>query len=406
MVESHRLTVNSHVHVPPNFSAFASVDEMVRLARAQGVAGVGASNYYDFEVYRDFAALAAAAGIFPLYGLEIVCLIDELVAAGIKINDPGNPGKMYLCGKAITRFAPMSPAATGLMATIRDIDAIRIAEMINKLAGLFTAAGIGVEVTEQSVKAAVVARHGLRQGPVYLQERHVAQAFQEALFSVRVPQPSRAAALRAVCHAETGERLDVVSVQNAIRSHLMKAGRPGYVPEQFVDFDHAYRLVLELGGIPCYPVLADGAAPICPFEAPVDRLVAALRDRQIHAAELIPNRNAPEVLAGYARGLHDAGLIVLAGTEHNTLDVIAMEPHCAGGVQIPDPVKDIFWQGACVVAAHQHLVARGEAGYVDATGARTPDYAGPAGREALAAIGAAVIEEYRRVTPATNTSLS
>ena len=73
-----RLTVNSHVHVPPNFSAFSTVDEMVDLAVAQGVEVVGASNYYDFEVYRRFGELAAGAGIFPLYGLEVVCLVDEL----------------------------------------------------------------------------------------------------------------------------------------------------------------------------------------------------------------------------------------------------------------------------------------------------------------------------------------
>ena len=28
----------------------------------------------------------------------------DLRDAGIKVNDPGNPGKTYLCGKGITRF--------------------------------------------------------------------------------------------------------------------------------------------------------------------------------------------------------------------------------------------------------------------------------------------------------------
>jgi hypothetical protein len=399
-----RLRVNSHVHVPPNFSAFSTVDEMIDLAVAQGVEVVGTSNYYDFEVYRRFGELAAGAGIFPLYGLEVVCLVDELAESGTKINDPGNPGKMYLCGKGISRFAPMAPEADALMSTIRDIDSARIVEMIDKLAGLFASAGVPVEVSEDSVKAAVVRRHSLASGPVYLQERHVAQAFQEALFAC-VPTPALAEALATICHTGPGAALDAVSVQNALRSHLMKAGKPGYVPERFVDFDHAYRLILALGGMPCYPVLADGATPMCPFEESAGQLVSSLRERRIPCAELIPNRNAPEVLAEYASALHEAGLVVLAGTEHNTLDVVAMEPHCAGGVPIPDPVKDIFWEGACVVAAHQDLTARGQAGYVDESGAPNPAYAGPGGRKAFAALGAAVIEEYRRVTPGPDKSL-
>ena len=47
----------------------------------------------------------------------------------------------------------------------------------------------------------------------------------------------------------------------------MKAGKPAFVEETFVSFEEAHRLILELGGIPSYPTLADGASPICPFEA-------------------------------------------------------------------------------------------------------------------------------------------
>ncbi len=110
----------------------------------------------------------------------------------------------------------------------------------------------------------------------------------------------------------------------------MKAGKPGYVEETFVGFDHAYALVLALGGIPCYPVLADGASPICPFEEPVERLVSTLADRHIYCAELIPNRNLPEVLTAYVRGLRAAGIAVLAGTEHNSPEMLPLEPRCAG----------------------------------------------------------------------------
>jgi hypothetical protein len=394
-----RLKVNAHVHIPPNFSAFDSVRQAVALAAAQGVRVLGVSNYYDYGIYGSFAGIARSLAVFPLFGLEVICLLDDLVLAGVKINDPGNPGKMYLCGKGITRFSPMPVVAADLLSTIRLGDAARIAAVIERLAALFVAGGQETGVTEDSVKSSVVRKYGFPLESVYLQERHVAQAFQEALFA-RVSPGSRAGILRSVFGAEPGPAPDdAVAVQNAIRSHLMKAGKPGYVEERFVGFDHAYRLILTLGGIPCYPVLADGATPICPFEDPVDRLVQSLVARRIHLAELIPNRNAPETVALYARSLRSSGIAVVAGTEHNTPDMLPMEPHCAGGTPVPDPAAAIFWEGACVVAAHQYLMANGCGGYVDDSGDLNPDYStGEARIRAFAQLGVAVIEKYGRLS--------
>jgi hypothetical protein len=59
----------------------------------------------------------------------------------------------------------------------------------------------------------------------------------------------------------------------------------------------------------------------------------------------------------------------------------------------------VFWEGACVVAAHQYLVARGEEGYVDASGEPAGRYPGPEARlEAFARLGASVIDEYLKTT--------
>jgi hypothetical protein len=397
-IRPRRGKLNSHVHLPPNFSAFRTVTEASELASAQDVRVLGASNYYDFGVYAPFAERSMSVGVFPLFGLEVVCLLEDLRHAGERVNDPANPGKMYLCGKGITRFAPMNADAADLMGTVRSIDSRRIVAMIDKLNRIFAAGGIGTSLTEGSLKAAVVSRYGVPPDAVYLQERHVAQAFQEALFAA-APAGSLPGALRAVLGADVGPDQDAVSVQNAIRSQLMKAGKPGYVEETFVGFDHAYRMVLALGGVPCYPVLADGAQPVCEFERPVERLITSLQQRRIHCAELIPNRNDVTVLDGYVRALRSAGIAVLAGTEHNTLDLVPMEPHCAGGEPIPEPLKDIFWEGACVIAAHQFLVANGRSGYVDEHGEPSGPYPDNQARmEEFAKLGAAVIEKYPGMT--------
>jgi hypothetical protein len=180
-----------------------------------------------------------------------------------------------------------------------------------------------------------------------------------------------------------------------MRSNLMKAGKPCYVPEDFVGLDEARRLIRNLGGIDCYPILADGVDPMSPFEAPVETLIANLREMRFHLVELITIRNSEGLLVEYVTKLREAGFVVAAGTEHNTLDLIPIEPQCRGGGAVPDVVQDIFWEGVCVMAAHQFLVAHGECGYVDAAGRPHPGYADANERiEAFGRLGAAVIETY------------
>ncbi len=390
--------LNSHVHLPPNFSAFDSVAQAVSLAVEQGLKVLGASNYYDYQVYAEFAAETRRAGVFPLFGLEIMCLDPELRDAGLRINDPGNPGKIYLCGKGITRFDPMTPEAVRLLDRIRHNDATRMAAMVDRLQEVLAERGLDTGLDVPAVVAGIVQRHGCDPQTVYLQERHISQAFQEALFR-QLPPDSRWARLgQALGTApSSSDPEDAVAVQNDIRSHLMKAGRPAFVAETFVGFEHARQLILELGGVPCYPVIADAAQPICELEQSPAGLMEELDRRGIHAVEWIPVRNRRDVLADYVRTLRQAGRPITAGTEHNTRDLIPLEPQAKDG-PLPEDVRAIFWEGACVVAAHQFLNLHGECGFVDAQGQPHPDFDSAEERiQAFARWGAAVIYRYQQL---------
>ncbi|NLX54895.1 MAG: hypothetical protein GXY58_07270 [Planctomycetaceae bacterium] len=387
--------VNSHIHLPPNFSAFESVEQAVRLAAEQGIGALGVSNYYDYQVYGEFVRCARQQGIFPLFGTEIICLDAALRDAGIKINDPGNPGKIYFCGKGITRFDVLTAEARQLLETIRRNDAARMAQMVTQMERHFSACGLRTGLDEQAVVEMVVRRHGCDRRTVYLQERHISQAFQEALFAQLEPA-ARIPQLNKILGAATKARDpdDFVAVQNDLRAHLMKAGKPAFVAETFVSFDDAYRLVLELGGLPCYPTVADGASPISQIEASPDKLIAEIRARNIHAVEWVPVRNSVQLLREYALAMRAAGLVVTAGTEHNTLDLIPLDPFCRDG-QVPEELRTLFWEGACVVAGHQFLTLHGACGFVDGAGNPNPDYASADERiAAVAGIGAAVIQRY------------
>jgi len=390
------LQVNAHIHLPPNFSAFQSVSQAIELASEQEIGVVGVSNYYDYHVYAEFVEQARAKNIFPLFGLEIISMQDDLRDASVKVNDPGNPGKTYICGKGITRFREMTPEASRLLTLIRRNDQHRMRETIARLRSTFGERGLVVDIDDNSVIDRVVGRHHSPRDTVFLQERHASQACQELLFE-HVAPGDRIARLNAILGAETkaSSPQDEVGMQNDIRTHLMKAGKPAFVEESYLSFDEAKRLIFELGGIPCYPTLADGTSPVCPFEENVDELTVTLQGCGVHAAEWILPRNSIAVAREYVTRMRSAGLVLTAGTEHNTLDLIPLAPVCRDG-PVPDDLQAIFWEGTCVVAAHQFLTLHGECGYVDTAGKLNPQYASAEERiVSLARIGAAVIRRYQ-----------
>ena len=398
MYDSHRLSdesnagsgrpiVNTHVHLPPNFSAFDTAEQAAQVAAAEGVAAIGTSNYHDFGVYPRFAAAAAEAGVVPIFGVEIITLINDLPGGGTLVNDPTNLNRMYLCGKAITRLNPPIRSAARRMATMRAASDDRIRRMTALIAARFSQAGLDGGETAERIALSVAQRCGVPIEWVALQERHVAQAFQDLLFRDVAPD-DRAVLLGRLFEAPTSvDTTDGVAVQEAIRSNLMKAGKPAFVPEAAISFDDAYRLILELGGIPCYPILADGASPICPFEDPPEALAGRLLRRGIYCAELIPGRNRREVVDRYVVVLRRAGIVVMAGTEHNTQRMIPLEPMALGGEPLSDLSREAFWEGTCVVVAHQELCASGQPGYVDGDGRPTAGFAD----------GEARIQLFRRI---------
>ena len=358
--------VNTHVHVPPNFSAFTSPEDVVSSARAEGARAIGISNFYDQQVYGRFAELCRAAGIVPLFGLEFITLVPDLEAAGIRVNDPANPGRMYVCGKGIDPFREKSPEAAATAAEIREGNDSRAAEMVRRLDVHLRAAGLGTPLTAQAIAADVAARGGVPVEWVSLQERHIARAVEEAVSAL--PEGDRPALLEKAYGAPAKASLDdAVGMQGEVRSKLLKAGTAGFAPEVPLSFETAYAYVLAMGGIPCYPTLADGVDPVCPFEEPPAALAARLVERGIHLAELIPIRNKSAVVDAYVEAFVTAGIEVVAGTEHNTADRIPFDPACTDGAMSP-AARAAFWRGTCIVAAHQARIVAGLPGYVDAAG--------------------------------------
>ena len=369
-----RLAFNTHLHVPPNFSAFTTVEDAVETSAREGVRVIGTSNFHDFGVYDRFDAAARLHGLKALFGLEFISVLDEELRKGITINDPANPGRAYICGKGIP--APTAPSAgsKAFMDAAKVSNEARTSEMVNIVRGLFAEAGLEADVSYASIVDAVALRAEVPPEWVVLQERHVALGFQEALFKA-LPADGRSAFLEKVYgQAPKAPPTDTVATQGELRARLMKAGCPAFVDETAVPFEEAVSFIRGLGAIVVYPTVADGADPICGYEDPVEGLIEHLGSHDIYGAELVTVRNSPECVDRYVKAWRDAGIFVTAGTEHNTLERIPVEPTCLQGVPISEESKDITWEGVCVVAAHQHLKQQGETGYVDLAGKLNPGF--------------------------------
>ncbi len=369
-----RMAFNTHLHVPPNFSAFTTVEDAVATSAKEGVKVIGTSNFHDFGVYDRFDAAAKQHGLAALFGLEFISLLEEEQRNGVKINDPANPGRAYVCGKGIPAPTDPSPETKAFMDTAKVSNEERTSTMIDLIRDLFAKAGLKVDVTYQSIVDVIAERAEVPQEWVVLQERHVALGFQVALFE-NVPVEARAALLEKVYgQAPKAAPDDAIATQGELRSRLMKAGCPAFIEETPVLFTDALKFIRGLGAITIYPTLADGVIPICGYEDPVEDLIERMAGHDIYGAELIPVRNTPEVVEKYVKTWREAGIFVMVGTEHNTQERIPVAPTCLNSVPLSDDVMDITWEGTCIVAAHQHLMQEGKTGYVDAAGKLNPTF--------------------------------
>ena len=140
-----RLTFNTHLHVPPNFSAFTTVEDAVETSAAQGVKVIGTSNFHDFGVYDRFDAAARANGLKALFGLEFISVLDEAMRANMTVNDPANPGRAYICGKGIPNPTAPSTQTKTFMDAAKVSNEARTTQMVDRVRELFAGAGLAVD---------------------------------------------------------------------------------------------------------------------------------------------------------------------------------------------------------------------------------------------------------------------
>ncbi len=377
---------NLHIHTPHSFSAFTDIHEAVALAREQGVFVLGINDFNTTEGYKSFTEECQEAGVFPAYCMETITLSVGDQESGKRWNDPGNPGRIYLCGKGLRYPARLSKYAQDTLLQIAQALEKRMKQMVDRMNSHLKNALPDIQLSYDHIL------NTMTEGTV--RERHIAKALQQAIAGAFPTAAEKAKVLKALYGVETQiDVMDNVALQNELRANLLKAGKVAYVeekPETFLSLEDAKSLILDMGGIPCYTLLIDGTkGELTEAERDPESLCDEILRNGIYCAEFIPTRNDINLLKKYASVLKGKGIILTAGTEHNTPKMEPMTPMCSGGVELDETLKEMFWKGACVIAAHQYLTSMERVGYVDAQGNRTDEQIAK-----LESIGEAVIAYY------------
>ena len=346
------------MHTPYSFSAFTDVDQALDMAAEEGVKVVGINDFYSLDGYSEWSEGCEARKLCPMFNIEFISLNSEDQAAGLRVNDPNNPGRTYISGKGLAFPVILKGREAKLLEDVREESNLQVERMCAKLNAHLDAVGAGFNLDfEMIIKT-------LTKGSV--RERHLAKALRmevEERFDDVLPVYGKLFGGAAMKSSPD----NAAAVENEIRSRLLKAGGAAFVPEDpkaFMPMETVCGIIKAAGGIPTYPFLADNAkGEFTDFEGDLQKAVDILRRRGITSAEFITTRNTTKVLEDYSSYLVDEGFTVTFGSEHNTpaLEPITLRTsdHPEG---LSEKLRQINFRGACKVIAHQAGLDSADAG--------------------------------------------
>ena len=377
--------VNAHMHTPYSFSAFTDIPQALNMAVNENVKVAGINDFYTTDGYNEWAACCAERKIFPLFNIEYISLNSADQAAGIKVNDPNNPGRTYLSGKGLSFPAKLDEPYSSKLESVLKESNLQVQQMCAKLNELLVRTNAGFQLDYDQIKS------GMTKGMV--RERHIAKALRIKINHHFVTAVERKLFYKTIFGGKelNSDIGNSAAVENEIRGNLLKAGGAAFIPESpeaFLDMEMVCKMILESGGIPTYPFLADdNKGNFTDFEAPRETVIEILRERNICSVEFITTRNSLIVLEKYANYFNKNGFVVTFGSEHNTPAMEPIELFARQSTPLSPLLLEINYEGACITAAHQYLVATEGSGYLNSDG--KPD---PEKREYFTTLGKALIE--------------
>ena len=125
--------VNAHLHTPYSFSAFDKLTDALDRAVNENVKVVGINDFYSMDGYKEWNDGCIQRKLFPLFNIEFISLQEEDQAAGIRVNDPNNPGRTYLSGKGLAYPIDLPEPYASQLANVRAESNAQVKTMCGKL---------------------------------------------------------------------------------------------------------------------------------------------------------------------------------------------------------------------------------------------------------------------------------
>jgi hypothetical protein len=350
------MKVNNHIHSPYSFSAFESIDAAVKGASAEDVRVLGINDFYVTSGYAEFIDRCRDHGLFPLLNIELIGISKKDQERGIRVNDPGNPGRTYISGKGLPYPSILHEDLQKKLNRVVEESNRQVGQMIDLVNRWMEKQQVGFTISVEEIMTEH-AEHLLR-------ERHVAKAIRAKLEELAKSDEEFYSLLVAMYGGKSSEkqRGDNAGLEEELRARLLKSGAPAFVPEDekaFMSVEEIVRIIEDAGGIPTYPMLLDGAGgKITEFERERKLLLEELQRRGFRSVEMIPMRNRMVLLKEYAEYFYDHGFMVSFGTEHNTTAMKPLTVACTNETPLDDSLMNISFKGAACLAAHQYLIAR------------------------------------------------
>lgn len=358
--------VNAHMHSPYSFSAFESIPQALDMAVEEGVKVVGINDFYATNGYDEWDKECASRNLYPLFNIEFISLNKEDQKNGVRANDPNNPGRTYLSGKGLANPSILKDPYLSQLNNVKAASNKHVEKMCAKMNEILTSIEAPFLISFEEVEKE------LTKGSI--RERHLATALRMKVAEAFDSAEKQAAFYEKVFGGKAlkSEVTDYASLENEIRGNLLKAGGGAFVPESpeaFLDSEDVCKIIINAGGIPTYPFLADfGDKQFTDFEGDKEKALEILKKRGFASIELIPTRNTAEVLEDYTNFFWNNGFVVSFGTEHNSPAMEPIEVHVQKDKKLSPAMLEINYKGACVIAAHQHMVKQGLSGYIDENG--------------------------------------
>ena len=381
------LKVNGHLHSPYSFSAFTDLEQMFEMATNENIKVLGINDFNTTDGYAEFFKLALKYKIFPIFNIEFMGMSGDEQVNGIRINDPNNPGRAYFSGKGLRYPAQPDEENKKILNSIVNESFCQVEEMISKLNDFLQQIGSDIRIGIDEIRE--------KWAKELVRERHIAKALRIKIFEEFSTDKKRKIFLEKLFKNIAPQSLldDVPALENEIRARLLKKGGVAYAKENekaFPEIEKVIEIIVNAGGIPCYPVLLDDKnGNYTEYESDPVKLLEKLNEKNVSSIELIPGRNDFNKLKEFVLFFDKNGFVITLGTEHNTP---AMEPvtvSCREGKALDRELVSISYRGASVIAAHQYLHARGREGYIRNDGTSRTDE-----KEYFEQLGDAVIRKF------------